>query len=134
MLNQTKNSRHKSRVNDAVKRALEDPEYLFNHSFEAGIEYRSDGESKTTRFVVHHSIQRSPIDSGLQDWIKDEKLLPWVAVAAQLPVSWYPRRGFNNSTAQICIDTVLRNGKGISIHSLAAVNRNQSANSHPWTL
>ncbi len=70
-----------------MKRALKDPEYLFNHSFEASIEFRSAGESRKTSFMVHHSIQYDFMEAGLRDWAKDQKLIPWVAVAAQLPVS-----------------------------------------------
>jgi sacsin len=79
--------RHKLKVNNAVKCALENPEYSFDHSFEAGIEFSSAGESKKTTFMVHHSIQCDLIESGLRDWAKDQKLIPWVAVAAQVPVS-----------------------------------------------
>jgi sacsin len=70
-----------------VKCALENSEYSFNHSFEAEIYYNSAGESKKTRFIIHHHIQFDLIENGLQDWAKDQKLIPWVAVAAQLPVS-----------------------------------------------
>jgi sacsin len=79
--------RHKLKVNEAVKQALRNPKYSFDHCFEAGIEYRSAEELKKTSFVVYHRIQGALKDSSLREWAKDQKLVPWVAVAAQLPVS-----------------------------------------------
>lgn len=76
--------RHKSKVNSAVKSAFEDSAYFFDHSFELGIEHRSMGKSKKTTFVVHHSIPL--MRRTLAVWAADQKLIPWVAVAAQLPV------------------------------------------------
>jgi sacsin len=73
-----------------VKSSLKNLEYSFDYSFEAGIEYRSAGESKKTTFVVHHSIRPDLMDSDLRDWAQGQKLIPWVAVAAQLPVSRFP--------------------------------------------
>ena len=81
--------RHKLKVNDAVKRALKDPAYSFNDDcFEAGIEYRSSGVKNKTTFMVHHRIQGDSMDNDLREWATDQKLVPWVAVAAQLPVSF----------------------------------------------
>ena len=73
-----------------MKSSLEDREYSFDYSFKAGVEYKSAGESKTTTFVVHHSIEPDLVGSDLRDWAQDQKLIPWVAVATQLPVSRFP--------------------------------------------
>jgi sacsin len=81
------NCRHKSKVNNAVKCALKDPTYSFDHSFELTIEQRSTGVPTRTKFIVHHSIQCGLMDTKLRDWAIDQKYIPWVAVAAQLPVS-----------------------------------------------
>ncbi|KAE9364465.1 hypothetical protein N431DRAFT_474055 [Stipitochalara longipes BDJ] len=75
---------HKSKVNKAVNCALKDPTYIFDHSFEVGIEYRAIGESKKTLFAVHHRIQC--IKNTLRVWAEKQNLIPWVAVAARLPV------------------------------------------------
>ncbi|RDL30678.1 Uncharacterized protein BP5553_10023 [Venustampulla echinocandica] len=77
---------HKLKVKDAVKRALTDPEHSFDYSFEAGIEYRSTGQLKTTTFIVHHNIQCGLMDSTLRDWAAQQKFIPWVAIAAQIPI------------------------------------------------
>jgi sacsin len=81
--------RHKLKINNAVKYALENPTYSFDHSFEIGIEHRSAGETTSTKFVVHHSIQCDLMNETLRAWAKDQNYIPWVAVAAQLPVSRY---------------------------------------------
>ena len=75
-----------------MKSSLKNLEYSFDYSFEAGIEYRSAGESMKTMFVVHHSILPGLMDSDLRDWAQDQKLVPWVAVAAQFPVSRLPSK------------------------------------------
>lgn len=87
-----KTYRHKSKVNNALRSSLKDLEYSFDYSFEAGIEYRSVGESVKTTFVVHHSILPGLMDSELRDWAQEQKLVPWVAVAAQVPVSRFPSK------------------------------------------
>jgi len=74
-------------VNSAVKQALADPLFSFDLSFEAEIEHRIAGDSKKTSFVIHHTINCGSMDDSLRDWAKDQKFLPWVAVAAPLPVS-----------------------------------------------
>jgi sacsin len=70
-----------------VKTAFKDPHYSFDHSFELEIEYESAGEAKKTKFVVHHSIQCGRMNKTLSAWAKDQNYIPWVAVAAQVPVS-----------------------------------------------
>jgi sacsin len=70
-----------------VKRALQDPNYSFDLSFQASIEHKTSAESKKTLFVVHHSINGGSMDGSLRDWAKTQNLLPWVAVAAPVPVS-----------------------------------------------
>jgi sacsin len=81
--------RHKLKINNAVKYALENPSYSFDHSFEIGIEHKSAGETANTKFVVHHSIQCGLMDETLRAWAKVQNYIPWVAVAAQLPVRRY---------------------------------------------
>jgi sacsin len=81
--------RHKLKINNAVKYALENPTYSFDHSFEFGIERRSAGGTTNTKFVVHHSIQCGLMDETLRAWAKVQNYIPWVAVAAQLPVRRY---------------------------------------------
>jgi sacsin len=70
--------------------ALENLHYDFDLSFQVQIEHRSAQESRRTGFVVHHSIRGGSMDNSLRAWAKDQKLVPWVAVAAQLPVGSSP--------------------------------------------
>ncbi|OBT62242.1 hypothetical protein VE03_08031 [Pseudogymnoascus sp. 23342-1-I1] len=77
----------KSKINSALKDALKTPGFTFNHSFKAEIEYSSAEESGCAEFAVHHNIRGISIlsNNGLRDWAKDQKLIPWVAVAARIP-------------------------------------------------
>ncbi|KAG4439308.1 hypothetical protein IFR05_005183 [Cadophora sp. M221] len=75
---------HKSKINDAVKAALKTSDFSFHYNFQAGIQYTSNGQSSTTNFMIQHSIQGDSMDAGLRSWANDQKLIPWVAVAAQL--------------------------------------------------
>jgi sacsin len=74
-------------INQAVKAALADPDYAFDHSFEVKIKCGSSQESNETCFVVHHTIRGDSMDSQMRQWKADQSLVPWVAVAAQYPVS-----------------------------------------------
>lgn len=81
--------RQKSKINIALKGALKSPDFAFDHSFTARIEYSLAEESGTAEFAVHHSIRGVSILSNdrLRDWANDQKLIPWVAIAARIPVS-----------------------------------------------
>ncbi len=70
-----------------MKEALIDFDHPFDYSFEAGIEYKTNGELRKTTFILHHSIGGGSIDSSLQAWAKNQKFIPWVAIAAQVGVS-----------------------------------------------
>ncbi|KAH7330503.1 hypothetical protein BKA65DRAFT_404568 [Rhexocercosporidium sp. MPI-PUGE-AT-0058] len=77
---------HKTKINNAVKSALMSPSFSFHHNFQAGIQHTSNEKSTTTQFMVQHIIQDS-MDDSLRSWARDQQLIPWVAVAAQLPLS-----------------------------------------------
>jgi sacsin len=79
--------RHKIEINKALKCAFEDSNYKFDLSFEIELEYRSAEESRRTCFVANHSIHGYSMDKEMRDWAKDQKLVPWVAVVAQISVS-----------------------------------------------
>ena len=36
--------------------------------------------------MIQHSIQCTSMDAELRAWAKEQQLIPWVAVAAQLPI------------------------------------------------
>lgn len=83
LLTRIKQHSHKSKVNSAVKSSLNNPEDSFDYSFEAGIEYKSAKETVHTSFVIHHRIVPVSMDSEIKGWAEGQKLIPWVAVAAQ---------------------------------------------------
>ncbi|KAH7383481.1 hypothetical protein BKA64DRAFT_682440 [Cadophora sp. MPI-SDFR-AT-0126] len=117
---------HKSKINDAVKSALSPSASPFHYSFPAGIQYTLNGNAvATTNFLIQHSIQDS-MDEGLRIWAKDQQLIPWVAVAAQLLTS-------SSSSAQCSLFTVLplpvRIIQPIHIHALFSLTPDR-ANLH----
>ncbi|TVY36879.1 Sacsin [Lachnellula occidentalis] len=75
---------HKSKVNDAVKHALKDPNSSFDLSFQVTIGTKTGTELKQSAFIVHHCINGGLMDGSLRDWAATQNLLPWVAVAAPL--------------------------------------------------
>ena len=78
--------RHKSKVNQAVKLALEEQNYTFDHAFDVNIHLRLGENSSKTCFVVHHIIRGDFLDKSMKKWMREQKLVPWVAIAAEIPV------------------------------------------------
>ncbi|KAF4626625.1 hypothetical protein G7Y89_g11535 [Cudoniella acicularis] len=76
---------HKTKILNAVKTSLSTAQNSFDHSFEAHVKYTCREHSTQTSFVLHHSIGASRVESGLSSWAERQKLVPWVAIAAQLP-------------------------------------------------
>lgn len=75
-----------------IKKALTEGAVKYTHSFEIHLEYRSQNWEERKRFAVHHSIQDypekdNPEDKTLRAWCKADAMVPWVAVACELPVS-----------------------------------------------
>jgi hypothetical protein len=70
-----------------VKKALTEGAVKYTRSFEIHLEYRSQNWRERKRFAVHHSIQDYPEDKMLRAWCKADAMVPWVAVACELPVS-----------------------------------------------
>lgn len=62
---------------------MNNPEFSFEYSFETEIEYRSAGQIVRSSFALHHSIVPVSTNNGLREWAERQKLVPWVAVAAQ---------------------------------------------------
>jgi hypothetical protein len=80
--------RHKTEINDMIKKALSGGLDNFNSSFVVEIESGSEGMEKRSGFAVHHIIQDYPENEKLRAWTKAEAMIPWVALAAKLPVSF----------------------------------------------
>jgi hypothetical protein len=76
-----------------IKKALIGDIGNFTRSFVVEIQSGSQELRKMNRFAVHHSIQKYPNDEKLRVWTKAEAMVPWVAVAAELPVSPIVGRG-----------------------------------------
>lgn len=70
-----------------VKKALTGGAVKYTRSFEIHLEYRSQIGEERKRFAVHHSVQDYPEDKMLRAWCKANAMVPWVAVACELPVS-----------------------------------------------
>lgn len=52
------------------------------------MEYQSlSGVNIITPFVIHHRIDSAWMDPELRKWSQQQKSVPWVAIAAQVPVS-----------------------------------------------
>ncbi|KAK0103147.1 hypothetical protein ONS95_014947 [Cadophora gregata] len=120
---------HKSKINAAVQDALNSAATSFHYSFPAGIRYSLNGNPTTvTNFLIQHSIQKS-MDEGLRVWAKSQQLIPWVAVATQVPVS-------ANSSSQCSLFTVLplpvNTIQPIHIHALFSLTPDR-ANLHRLT-
>jgi sacsin len=78
--------RNKTTINQMIKRAFAEAVDTFNLSFEIEIEYGQIGAKKQTSFAVHHQIGDNPKDKELREWSKAQAVIPWVAIAAQLPL------------------------------------------------
>jgi sacsin len=81
--------RFKAKVNDAIISSLKDPSYSIDITFEITTmtQYHKRGESTRSRFMVHHSVRGQSMSKEMLDWSRAQKMVPWVAVAARLPVS-----------------------------------------------
>lgn len=55
--------------------------------FQLAIRYSENGLSRDVRYVIQHAMLKSSGDPQMDTWARQYKLFPWVAVAAQLPVS-----------------------------------------------
>ncbi|TVY90160.1 Sacsin [Lachnellula willkommii] len=118
---------HKLKVNDAVKYALKDPNYSFNLSFQVSIKTKTATESKQSAFVVHHSINGGLMDRSLRDWAVAQNLLPWVAVAAPLPLK-------STQTVNGSLFTVLplpiESGQPVHIHGMFSLSPDRARLHH----
>ncbi|KAH8668095.1 hypothetical protein BGZ60DRAFT_451451 [Tricladium varicosporioides] len=76
----------KLKIKQAVKEAVQSKEYSWDYSFGAEIKYSLNGTTKQTKFALNHTIQNNITDVNLSGWMEDQKLIPWVALAAELPL------------------------------------------------
>lgn len=80
--------RNKRSINEMINAAstgLADP---FDISFNVDIETVSPTSRSLTSFAVSHIIASYPAEEKLQDWCKTQAMIPWIAVAAQILVSF----------------------------------------------
>jgi hypothetical protein len=80
-------SRYRAEINNTIKEALGGDITKFSSSFVVELECESKGSKTRNHFAVHHIIPNYPIDEKLRSWAKAEAMVPWVAVATELPVS-----------------------------------------------
>jgi len=112
-------SRHKSKINSAVRSALTDPQYSFDHSFEAAMHYRTEDAIKNTAFIIHHSIQCGSMNKDMRAWTRAQNLIPWIAVAAQLPKE--PAEPINGSLFTV-LPLPIATNQPIHIHGLFSLS------------
>jgi sacsin len=84
--------RNRRLVNDMIRTASTEPEKPFELSFDVEIESASPTANSRTSFAVHHSIASHPAEEKLRDWCNAQAMIPWIAVAAQIPVSYMDAR------------------------------------------
>jgi sacsin len=70
-----------------IRTVSTEPEKPFELSFDIEIESASPAAKSRTSFAVHHSIASYPTEEKLRDWCNAQAMIPWIAVAAQIPVS-----------------------------------------------
>ena len=73
----------KDKINEAVRRSLQDPNYIYEDSFIVVIRYTHGEESLISTFVVSHTI-RNPSSTDLRSWSTKHRMASWVAVAIPL--------------------------------------------------
>jgi hypothetical protein len=69
-----------------ASRAIRPSQDLFR-IFEIAIEYTTKEEQKICEYVVQHAMMASSGDGDMDNWARERKMFPWVAVAAPLIVS-----------------------------------------------
>jgi sacsin len=79
--------RHKTEINDMIKKAISEGVTGFTTSFEVEIKSGSPNMERQYRFALHHSIQNYPEKESLRTWSQEEAMVPWVAVASEIRVS-----------------------------------------------
>jgi hypothetical protein len=79
--------RHKTEINNMIKKAISEGVSSFSTSFEVEIKSGSPDKERQYRFALHHSIQNYPEKESLRTWSKEEAMIPWVAVASEIQVS-----------------------------------------------
>ncbi|ESZ90668.1 hypothetical protein SBOR_8948 [Sclerotinia borealis F-4128] len=75
---------NKNRVNNAIVSILENPAQAFDCTFELEVRYQIRQAKTHRRFLLHHSIQGSSMTEEIRKWSKNQKLVPWIAVAIPL--------------------------------------------------
>lgn len=79
--------RHKTEINDVIKKTISEGVSSFTTSFEIEIKSGSPDKERQYRFALHHSIQNYPEKESLRTWCEEEAMIPWVAVASEIRVS-----------------------------------------------
>ena len=84
--------------------------------FELSIQHTDKSDTWADRYMVSHLLKPSSYDQELDNWGRDIKLFPWVAVAAPLQVGKSPFQGRLFSTLSLNIPTQ----QTVHIHGLFA--------------
>ncbi|CAG8949651.1 hypothetical protein HYFRA_00007885 [Hymenoscyphus fraxineus] len=76
---------NKIKVNEAIKKSLQNSHFSFEHSFQVSLtsDY-GDGQPKHGRFQIYHSIRGDLMNNKMRQWAAKERLVPWVGIATSV--------------------------------------------------
>ncbi len=87
--------------------------------FEIDIKYENQRFSKTDTYLVQHTMTSSCGDEELDSWAREQKLFPWVAIAA--PLGQSVREGRFSGGLFSTLRLPPHTGQPVHIHGLFAV-------------
>ena len=80
---------------------LSAPQYL-SRVLDIEVEFTANKIRTVYPYLIHHTMSTSSGDKNLDQWARERKLFPWVAVAAPVKVS------YNSTSLQLSSNRVLR--------------------------
>lgn len=110
---------HRRLVNEMIRTASTEPEKPFELSFDVEIESESPTAKIRTSFAVHHSIASHPTEEKLRDWCNAQAMIPWIAVAAQIPAD---APGMNNGSLFTVLPLQIPTNQPVHIHGLFSLS------------
>ena len=125
-------------IKDALVSAMKDSQYTFNSAFKMNIEHKCGQESIIKEFAVHHNISglsmkyhAEALPNDAKTWASEMNLIPWVAVASQLPVCSLSQL---QETRNVNLQLVSWNFQWKTVHCSAAAIRNSTTRPRPFAI
>ena len=78
--------RNKALINERIRHPQSENSSPYHPPFEIQLTYGDVGSKTSTTFAVQHTFGGEPQDQQLRNWRRDNAFIPWVAVAAEIPV------------------------------------------------